>query len=167
MYICSTNRGRAKDAWSWIKPLNSPIVTSTGFAHFLTKKNTEMSINFFCKPMSGQESFHISPKVVTKSNFCSRMLSDSDHVRVQMSETRYGNGNKEKKCFFRSLNYIVTTKDSDMKVLKTGPLPPLYSHFLLFWFYIQISSSVIFSSFVFQGSSTSSGFAITYQSGQE
>ena len=97
---------------------------------FLQKKNTEMSINFFCKPMSGQESFHISPKLSQKVIFVFRMLSDSDHVRVQMSETQYLM--EMMTIFFISCNkfYIVMTSDCDIKVLKVGPLSPLtFSYF--------------------------------------
>ena len=85
-----------------------------------------MSINFFCKPMSGQESFHISPKLSQKVIFVFRMLSDSDHVRVQMSETQYLM--EMMTIFFISCNkfYIVMTSDCDIKVLKVGPLSPLY-----------------------------------------
>ena len=42
---------------------------SSTFSSF-SSKLPEMSINYFCKPLSGQESFHISPKLVTRSNFC-------------------------------------------------------------------------------------------------
>ena len=106
-------------------------ITSTGFAHFLTKiTHTEMSINFFCKPMSGQESFHISPKLSQKVIFVFRMLSDSDHVRVQMSETQYLM--EMITIFFISCNkfYIVMTSDCDIKVLKVSPLTFSYFDFI-------------------------------------
>ena len=104
-------------------------MVSTLFSHlliFLQKR----TLTFFASQCQVRKVFTSVPKLSQKVIFVFRMLSDSDHVRVQMSETQYLM--EMMTIFFISCNkfYIVMTSDCDIKVLKVGPLSPLtFSYF--------------------------------------